>query len=72
MVLGRRTHLRGNEPCVSKKITRGDMSIHKIRVEFLVLTDQRKTLFLRWALEGFKSPKSPLQMAHPKLSEKAG
>jgi hypothetical protein len=48
------------------------MSIYKIRVEFLVLTDQRKTLFLRWALEGFKSPNSPLQMARPKLSEKAG
>jgi hypothetical protein len=48
------------------------VSLHKIRIEFLVLTPQRKTLFLRWALEGFKSPKTPLQMALRKLSEKPG
>jgi hypothetical protein len=28
-----------------------EMSHHKIRIEFLVLTPQRKTQFLRWALE---------------------
>jgi hypothetical protein len=48
------------------------MSLHKIRIEFLALTPQRKALFLRWALEGFKFPETPFRMALPKLSEKAG
>jgi hypothetical protein len=37
------------------------MSHHKIRVEFLVLTPRRKTLFLRWALDGFKRPQTRLE-----------
>jgi hypothetical protein len=37
------------------------MSLHKIRIEFLALTPQRKTLFLRWALEGFKFSKTPFR-----------
>ena len=37
------------------------MSHHKIRIEFLALTPQRKALFLRWALDGFRFPKLPLK-----------
>jgi hypothetical protein len=48
------------------------MSVHKIRIEFLALTPQRKRLFLRWALEGFKFPKTAFRTALPNLSEKAG
>jgi hypothetical protein len=47
------------------------MSRHKIRVEFLVLTPRRKTLFLLWALDGFKHPQIPSRVALAKLSEKA-
>jgi len=47
------------------------MSSHKIRIEFLVLTPQRKTLFLQWALEGFKSAKNPSRGTLAKVSERA-
>jgi hypothetical protein len=30
------------------------MSLHKIRIEFHAMRHQRRALFLRWALEGFK------------------
>jgi hypothetical protein len=35
------------------------MSIHKIRIEFIVLTLTNKKLFLGWALEGFRFRKLP-------------
>jgi hypothetical protein len=44
---------------------------YKIRVKFLLLTPHRKTLFLRWALDGFKRPQTPSRAAFAKLSEKA-
>jgi hypothetical protein len=47
------------------------MSDHKLRVDFLVLTPYRKTLFLRWALDGFKRPQTPSRVAFAKWSEKA-
>lgn len=47
------------------------MSDHTLRVEFLVLTPCRKTLFLRWALDGFKRPQTPSRVAFAKLSDRA-
>ena len=39
------------------------MSQHKIRVEFLVMTDQRRIKFLKWALKGFKPVANPAKKA---------
>ena len=47
------------------------MSHHTIRIKFLVLTPQRRTQFLRWALEGFKFPKLPSRVTIAKLSERS-
>jgi hypothetical protein len=47
------------------------MSHHKIRIEFLALTPQRKALFLRWALDGFRFPKLPSRGADATFSERA-
>lgn len=47
------------------------MSHHNIRIQFLVLTPQRKVQFLRWALEGFRFPKLPSRAAVAKLSERS-
>ena len=47
------------------------MSHQKIRIQFLALTPQRKTRFLRWALEGFKFPKPTSRVTIAKLSERS-
>jgi len=41
------------------KVHTGDMANYKIQIPILVLTPRSKTLFLRWALEGFKFSRLP-------------
>lgn len=45
------------------------MSLHKIRIGILPLTPRRRALFLQWALEGFKFPRTSPPMARANLSE---
>ncbi len=45
------------------------MGLHKIRIGILTLTPRRKSLFLQWALEGFKFSKTSPRMARANLSD---